>query len=168
MSRVPIEERRHIVELRLTKYSQRTIADMMGRWIATMNRIIQAYRDERRLEDASHRRRPRVTMEKEHLQLVAAIAASPFQSSREVLDTLGIDESSPTARRRFAEAGLSSRRAAQKPLLSKSNIRGRLQFALVHEDWTGDDWGKVMFSDESTFTTQWDQRLRVWRPVNCR
>ncbi|KAM7307395.1 putative transposable element tc1 transposase [Ixodes scapularis] len=168
MSRMPIEERRHIVELSLREYSQRTIADLTGRSIATVNRIIQAYRDKRRLEDASHRRRPRVTTEKKDLQLVAAVAAIPFQSAREVLDTLGIDASARTERRRFAEAGLSSRRAAQKPLLSESNIRDRLQFAGSTKSGRGTTRGKVMFSDESTFTTQWNQRLRVWRPVNCR
>ncbi|KAM7289855.1 hypothetical protein ISCGN_029983 [Ixodes scapularis] len=58
---------------------------------------------------------------------------------------------------RFYEPGLSSRTPAQKPLLSESNIQGRLRLARVHEDWTRDDWGRVIFSDESTFTTQWDQ-----------
>ncbi|KAH7953426.1 hypothetical protein HPB49_008108 [Dermacentor silvarum] len=28
--------------------------------------------------------------------------------------------------------------------------------------------GKLRFSDESTFTTRWEQKQRVWRPVNTR
>ena len=52
------------------------------------------------------------------------------------------------------EDGLVSRRAAQKPLLSRKNIRDRLIFwggLLRYRDWTAEDWGKVIFSDESPF-----------------
>ncbi|KAH6932502.1 hypothetical protein HPB50_006447 [Hyalomma asiaticum] len=37
-----------------------------------------------------------------------------------------------------------------------------------HVSCTMDDWKTVLFSDESTFTTRWDQKRRVWRPVNAR
>ena len=47
--------------------------------------------------------------------------------------------------------GLVSRRAAKKPLLSRKNIRDRLIFCKRYRDWTADDWGKVIFSDESPF-----------------
>jgi hypothetical protein len=42
-----------------------------------------------------------------------------------------------------------SRRAAKKPLLSMKNIRFRLIFCRRYRDWTAEDWGKVLFSDES-------------------
>ena len=44
-----------------------------------------------------------------------------------------------------------SRRAAKKPLLSRKNIRDRLIFCKRYRDWTAEDWGKVIFSDESPF-----------------
>ena len=47
--------------------------------------------------------------------------------------------------------GLVSRRAAKKPLLSRKNIRDRLIFCKRYRDWTAEDWGKVIFSDESPF-----------------
>ncbi|KAG0412789.1 hypothetical protein HPB47_010070, partial [Ixodes persulcatus] len=28
------------------------------------------------------------------------------------------------------------------------------------------DWQNVLFTDESTFTTRWDQRQRIWRADN--
>ncbi|KAJ8394717.1 hypothetical protein AAFF_G00043170, partial [Aldrovandia affinis] len=49
------------------------------------------------------------------------------------------------------EDGLVSRRAAKKPLLSRKNIRDRLIFCKRYRDWTAEDWGKVIFSDESPF-----------------
>lgn len=62
----------------------------------------------------------------------------------------GVSASACTVRRRLLEDGLVSR-AAKKPLLSRKNIRDRLIFCKRYRDWTAEDWGKVIFSDESPF-----------------
>jgi len=53
-------------------------------------------------------------------------------------------------RNRLIEGGLSGRIAAKKPLLSEKNRAARLEFAMMHRDWTVEDWKKVLWSDEST------------------
>ncbi|KAH7940926.1 hypothetical protein HPB49_008143 [Dermacentor silvarum] len=58
--------------------------------------------------------------------------------------------------------------AAQKPLLTNMNKSKRLSFAQRHEAWSAGDWGRVVFSDECTFTTKWDQRARVWLAASGR
>ncbi|KAL7872082.1 hypothetical protein SRHO_G00070650 [Serrasalmus rhombeus] len=63
----------------------------------------------------------------------------------------GVSASARTVRRRLLEQGLVSRRAAKKPLLSRKNIRDRLIFCKRYREWTAEDWGKVIFSDESPF-----------------
>uniref|UniRef100_A0AAZ3RN43 Transposase Tc1-like domain-containing protein n=1 Tax=Oncorhynchus tshawytscha TaxID=74940 RepID=A0AAZ3RN43_ONCTS len=63
----------------------------------------------------------------------------------------GVSASACTVRRRLLEDDLVSRRAAKKPLLSRNNIRDRLIFCKRYRDWTAEDWGKVIFSDESPF-----------------
>ena len=63
----------------------------------------------------------------------------------------GVSASARTVRQRLLEDGLVSRRAAKKPLLSRKNIRDRLIFCKRYRDWTAEDWGKVIFSDESPF-----------------
>lgn len=63
----------------------------------------------------------------------------------------GVRASARTVRRRRLEEGLVSRRAAKKPLLSRKNIRDRLMFCRRYRDWTAEDWGKVIVSDESPF-----------------
>uniref|UniRef100_A0A8C2F823 Transposase n=1 Tax=Cyprinus carpio TaxID=7962 RepID=A0A8C2F823_CYPCA len=63
----------------------------------------------------------------------------------------GVSASARTVRRRLLEDGLVSRRAAKKPLLSKKNIRDRLIFCRKYSEWTAEDWGKVIFSDEAPF-----------------
>ncbi|CAJ0948394.1 unnamed protein product [Ranitomeya imitator] len=63
----------------------------------------------------------------------------------------GVSASERTVRRRLFEQGLVSRRAAKKPLLSRKNIRDRLIFCKRYREWTAEDWGKVIFSDECPF-----------------
>ena len=59
----------------------------------------------------------------------------------------GVSASARTVRQRLLEDGLLSRRAENKPLLSRKNIRDRLIFCKRYRDWTAEDWGKVVFSD---------------------
>jgi transposase len=72
--------------------------------------------------------------------------------------------SARTMRRELKEMGLRSCAATRKPLVSKANLKKRLQFAKDHKDWTVEQWKRVMWSDESRFTLfQNDGRVRVRR-----
>ena len=44
----------------------------------------------------------------------------------------------------------------------------RLQFANNHQHWTAEQWGKVLFSDESTFQQFVVQKRHVRRPTGKR
>ncbi|KAH9378311.1 hypothetical protein HPB48_003998 [Haemaphysalis longicornis] len=168
MSRVPNTERLRIVELCQKQYTQRQIAEMTGRSNKTVNRIIQAYRDEGRISDAPHKRHPRATSAAQDVAIRDAAKASPFSTAKEIGAAAGVSASVSTIKRRLEERKLKSHVAAQKPRLSVSNKTARLNFATEHASWTMDDWKTVLFSDESTFTTRWEQKQRVWRPVNAR
>ena len=37
----------------------------------------------------------------------------------------------------------------KRPLLLKRHIRVQLDFALAHQDWTLEDWKRVIWSDET-------------------
>ncbi|KAM7287259.1 putative transposable element tc1 transposase [Ixodes scapularis] len=138
---------------------------MARRPLKTVNRIIQAYMDDkRRIKGTPHPRRPRARTAEDDQHIVAVISLDPFQSARHINEAFDLDVSEMTIRRRFAEAGSKSRMSAQKPLLTDTNKAQRYRFAQDHQEWTVDQWRTVVFSDESTFTTMWDQRLRVWRP----
>ena len=54
--------------------------------------------------------------------------------------------------------GFRSIRASRKPLLSRINIKKRLEYARQHRRC---DWSRVIFSDEKLF------RLRPGNPVRC-
>jgi thymidylate kinase len=46
-----------------------------------------------------------------------------------------------------------------KPLLIKKMKLKRLAFAKKHKDWATEDWSKVIFSDEYTFSSLVHQNL---------
>ncbi len=52
------------------------------------------------------------------------------------------------------QMGYSNRRAHRVLLLSAKSRKLRLQFAWAHQNWTQDDWKKVVWSDESRFLLQ--------------
>ncbi|KAH7943020.1 hypothetical protein HPB52_004003 [Rhipicephalus sanguineus] len=160
MARVPEDERLRIVELYTKEYSQRAVAAMVKRPLKTVNRIIQAFRDENRIKDAPRKPRPRVTTQEDDMNIVAYVADNPRASVSEIRQCFQLTASKTTVKRRLAEAGLKSRMAVQKPLLTNVNKSKRLSFTQRHEAWSPDDWGRVVFSDECTFTTKWDQRAR--------
>ncbi|KAH6930330.1 hypothetical protein HPB50_012828 [Hyalomma asiaticum] len=146
MSRVPLHKREEVVQLSLKGYKQRNIANLTDCNVSTVNRIVQAYRDEGRIKDAPHKRRPRVTSMDQDLQVVAVVSEKPFLSAKDVRRTLDLaNVSDSTIRRRLREAALRSRIAAQKPLLTCANKTARLKFAVDHRSWRVEDWKYVIF-----------------------
>ena len=53
----------------------------------------------------------------------------------------------------------------RKLLLSKRNIKDRLEFCNKYRHWTTDQWRKVMFSDETLIRQFYSYRSRVRRPA---
>lgn len=82
----------------------------------------------------------------------------------ELEEVRGIAVSERTVRRRLKEYGLSARRPANGPELTRGHRVERLRFAREHRNWGIEEWSKVLFSDESRFCLRSpDGRQRVWR-----
>jgi hypothetical protein len=64
--------------------------------------------------------------------------------------------------------GLISRRPAVKPRLSAKNVADRLAFCRKYQHWTGEDWSRVLFTDEAAIRQFEVNHGRVRRPVNMR
>lgn len=84
---------------------------------------------------------------------VRAITAGRTKSSvavRMKLEAdLGIKVCNNTIRNALREAGLEAKEKETKPMLSPKNIKARLEFAKRHQNWTKDDWKRVLWSDET-------------------
>ncbi|KAH9371872.1 hypothetical protein HPB48_012977 [Haemaphysalis longicornis] len=81
--RVSLEERREIIT-NSQVLSQREIARKINRPQKTVNRILQAFYGDNRLEDAPHQRRPRKTTQVEDALIIAAAVKDPFTTAAKI------------------------------------------------------------------------------------
>lgn len=149
-------------------HSMRYVANLLGRNHSTISRMVQRFN-----QTGSYNRRPgqgrkRSTNARDDrfLRLSAlrnrTVTGTMLKNELKIASNVLI--SSRTARRRLKEAGLSNRRPAKKPLLTREHRVARLRFARNHQNWTVDDWKSVLFSDETRVNLKSsDGRERVWR-----
>jgi transposase len=69
-----------------------------------------------------------------------------------------------TVRCSLKMAGMKAVVKKKRPLLSKKHRKERMDFALAHQDWTLEDWKKVVWSDETKINRLGsDGRKWVWK-----
>lgn len=166
--RIPLHVRIAISKLHDAGLSQREIATRVGVNKRAVNRIVQAYRDEGRIEDAPRGAPPNATSADEDLLVVAAIADDPFLTVPELKRCLNLNASAGTIKRRLQMAGIRCRVTGQKPRFLRHHRDSRLAFAQEHRSWGREQWAKVIFSGEASFCSRWDGQRRTWRPAYCR
>ncbi|GFT25911.1 transposable element Tcb2 transposase [Trichonephila clavipes] len=71
--------------------------------------------------------------------------------------------------RRLHKGGLFARRPERCLPLKVDHRRHRLQWCREHKNWTTDLWSRVLFTNESRFSTRSDsQRVLIWREIGTR
>ena len=104
--------------------------------------------------------------------MVRVIKQAPNKTATDVDHahrSFGISISTRTARRILNRAKIFARRPAFKPMLKERHRRSRLAYGNEYRQWTDDDWGHVLFSDETKFNlNNPDGGQYVRRPVNER
>ncbi|GFW11907.1 transposable element Tcb2 transposase [Trichonephila clavipes] len=74
-----------------------------------------------------------------------------------------------TVARRLHKGGLFARRPKRCLPLKVDRRRHRLQWCREHKNWTTDQWSRVLFTDESQFSTRSDsQCVLIWREIGTR
>src|SRR5271167_2861908 len=95
--------------------------------------------------------RPKKLSSRDIRQIVRYIRSSE-STQRVSLTTLKkdfhLDVHENTLRAALKEAGIYHRVARHRPYLNKRDRCRRLKFAKEHRDWTVEQWGNVLFSDE--------------------
>jgi hypothetical protein len=72
--------------------------------------------------------------------------------------------SSETVRQRLKQAGMKAVVKKKRPLLTKRHRKERMDFAIAHQDWTLEDWKRVVWSGETKINRLGsDGRKWVWK-----
>ena len=133
----------------------------------SVRRIIQA--SERLEHRVLKKRGPKPKINGENLEMLLAHSQEyPLKSSLELrnyLEQKGILVSSQTVRRHLVSSGRKARRPIKKQVLTTKMKEKRLEWAIMYQDWTKEDWRRVLFSDEVQFhaqhqTSQWVRRSK--------
>lgn len=161
MPRISRDMRIKIVSLSETGMSQRGISVATGIGLKTVNRIVQAMKKDGRIEDAPRRPRPDATCTNKEILIVAAVVDDDFLTAPELLQ-LQLDASLATIRRRLLEAGCIAALLHRSRFLMiefKTPVR---HLQRVQKEGAS-RVGEVVFTDECSFSSHWDQQHRVWR-----
>ncbi|GFW91238.1 HTH_Tnp_Tc3_2 domain-containing protein [Trichonephila clavipes] len=117
--------------------------------------------------------RPRVTIPAEDRFIAIVAKRNRRETSTRVASMvtafIGKAISAAIVRRRLHMNGLYARIPKVCVPLSVQSREARLKWCREHGNWTVSDWGNVMFTDESIFALEPDdKRIRIWRKQRTR
>jgi len=159
------EERAQIQILKKQNKSQREIASFLN----CSKKMVQNALKKKPTKES--RGRKRKTSQKLDRRIGHESKRNPFKSSKNIKIDLDLNVSARTVRRRLQEQSLNGRIARKVPMLSKKNIKKRIDFANNHVNWIGDEgsnkWRHILWTDETRINLFGsDGRNYVRRPPN--
>ena len=153
--RLTHDDRVKIVVLREEGYSLAEIAARVRCSKSGVSKTLSRVRVTGSVNDRKRSGRPRITSPRDDRALVKMSLQNRRLTStelkRKLKDSLEVECSSRTVRRRLDNAGLHGRVARKKPLLTSRHRAIRLKWAKERKDWTPSDWNKIVWSDESKY-----------------
>ncbi|GFX64183.1 transposable element Tcb1 transposase [Trichonephila clavipes] len=106
----------------------------------------------------------RKTTRREDRRIVRQALVDPTVTRSTIRADVGVAIVLQTISRHLAEANLKSKRPFRALPFTPEHRQLRLQWCQARSMWSGTDWQKVVFSDESRFVLVTDDnRVRVWR-----
>lgn len=170
MPHMSIFEKTRIITLVEDGWSFQQIGDRFGRAKSTVQTFVEKWRREQTVQ----RKRGtgisnKKTSNQEDINLVDYVRENPFETAVTAVQRTGFPASDRTAQRRIVQcSNLKNRAAAPKPFLKATHKEQRIGFALEHLGENEDFWENVIFSDEKTFQSYHNGRIRVFRPPSSR
>lgn len=130
--------------------------------------VLRAYRrvvDSNSLDRKKGTGRTVKTTPRERDMIVRMVRRNRYITSREIKATMPqLNVSRQTIRRVIGQnSEFQCHWQSRKPFISEINRARRVEWARQHLEWTEEDWGKVLWSDESPFVYRFSRRVRVWR-----
>jgi hypothetical protein len=155
-----------IVALLIKGKSTREIAKPLGFSQSTVNRVKKKHCSS--IELLQWGRREILTDLKKRLA-VYLVTVGGLETTVEATKVLRADREvgfgNNTLQNALRDVELRAFEKIPRPCLSQRNVQARLCFAIIHKDWTVEDWKRVVFSDE-TKINRFNADRRSWYWVN--
>src|SRR5436305_6088250 len=158
-------QRNHILSLLDSGHSAHQISSSTGIHHTTISKLRRQYRPYLQKCPAG---RPAKLSEADARYAVHLIASRKAENAVEITRTLQEITNQPlsaqTTRRCLKNIGMKAVVKTTRPFLTKRHMRERLDFAISHQDWTVEDWKRVVWSDETKINRMGsDGRKWVWK-----
>lgn len=144
------------------------VAEMFGKTKSTIHRNVTRWRQTGEYVRRRGQGRKRSTTAVDDrfltLHILRNRRLTAVQTRNQLEEVRGTRIGQRTVRRRLKEVGIKSYRPKKAPKLQRRHRVARLAFAREHQNWTNDQWSKVLFTDESRFCiNSIDGRERLYR-----
>lgn len=165
---LPRDQVVRIVSLIEDGRSQRYVANLVGVNQSTVSRVVARYHETGGYQRRAVPGRPHATTPADNrfllLQALRQRHITATQLQYELAATRNVRVSSETVRHILRQSGIRARVAVTAPRLTREHRVARLAFAREHMNWNINDWGNVLFTDESRFCLYTsDRRIPVYR-----
>ena len=162
------KKRTTAIVLRNEGYSYREIAEKIGggATFSAVRKLCNKFDKHKTINNLTGRGRKKCTTPHDDRRLVRLSLQDRRRTSNDIRQSLndsGVTLSSRTVRRRLCDVGLRARVARKKPYLNIAQRKKRLTWAKAHQNWTRDQWRRVIFSDESKISLFGSDGIRYIR-----
>ena len=163
----PISSAKHSSVLSLLEqgYSHRQIHDRTGVGMGTISRIGREVNTNKENNSGGHLAKLFVCDKQSILrQITSSKLNNTVQATNFINSTLPHPVHPQTVRNALKEAGLYSAIKKKAPMLKQQHCQKQLKFAQYHENWTVEDWKRVLWLDETKINRIGsDGKVYVWK-----
>lgn len=163
-----LSTRARIVGMKQSGLTIAAIARELGVSKPTVRLWWQRWEESGNLRDKPRCGGPRKTTPAVDGQILQAVRQSPLTNAVALRNNLGLAVSAGTVRNRLHKARVHHRAPAIKEVLTERHQQARMEFAQQYVHMNLQELGRVVFSDEKTFSSTSHGRLHCWRPNNTR
>jgi transposase len=157
-------ERAAIVTLHAVGWTGRAIAQTLKCSENTVTLWVQRWQKTRSLADAERSGRPRCTDDDTDQDIMLYADAHVNALPSDIVRELALPVDARTVRRRLVEIDLHTYVKRHEHAFTELDLKRRIAFAEGYSSWTENDWRRVLWSDHTLFTLDYQTRECVTRP----
>lgn len=150
MKPIPQWKKNQVFRLLKENVSHREIRDQTGLGLGSISRLRKECED---LPEKSRGGRPPILSKRDIRKICRTADEEKIDNTSQIAEivkpALGVSVSDQTIRRALQKSGYKAVKKVKKPLLSARHRKQRLEFARTYQEWTVEDWKRVVFSDET-------------------